>query len=152
MLKPRNLLASLAFASSVLLADEPGQSAADETSSGEAPERVCFNNRQVRNFDGLNDRFVYVEASGSKNYLLTMRNPCNGLRNAHGIAIRDTTSRVCDNGFAEIIYKDFGRLQRCRIGSIERVENKEEAKAMIAEREADEKRLRKSKKDKQAGD
>jgi hypothetical protein len=144
------MLASLALASGVVPADEPGRLAADDTSSDEATERVCFNNRQVRNFDGLSDRYVYLEASGGKNYLLAMRSPCNGLRNAYGIAIRDATSRVCDNSFAEIIYKDLGRLQRCRIGTIERVENKEEAKAVVAEREADEKRQRKSKKEKQA--
>ena len=78
MLKPRNLFASLALASSVLFADESDRQAANDASSDEASERVCFNNRQVRNFDALNDRHVYVEASGKKNYLLTMRNPCNG--------------------------------------------------------------------------
>jgi hypothetical protein len=136
----------------VLFADESGRQAANDASSDEASERVCFNNRQVRNFDALNDRHVYVEASGKKNYLLTMRNPCNGLRNAHGIAVRNATSRVCDNGFAEIIYEELGRLQRCRIGTIERVENKKEAKAVVAEREADEKRRREGKKEKQADD
>jgi hypothetical protein len=81
-----------------------------------------------------------------------MRNPCNGLRHAYGIGIEDTKSRICDDGFAEIIYRDSGRLQHCRIRTVERVENKEEAKAVVAERDADKKRQRTGKKEKQADD
>jgi hypothetical protein len=49
------------------MADKPHRSAADDTSSDAASERVCFNNRPVRNFDALSDRYVFVEASGNKN-------------------------------------------------------------------------------------
>jgi hypothetical protein len=134
------------------MADNHELTTADDAQADKAEERVCFNNRQVRSFDSLNDRYVFVEAGGSKNYLLTMRNHCSGLANAHNIAIRDTTSRVCDNGFAEIIYRDLGRVQRCRIGSIERVQNKDAARALVAERDEYEKQRRKSKKKEKADD
>jgi hypothetical protein len=141
-----------ALVGGAVLADEPERTVLDDAQSEEAQERVCFYNRQVRNFDGLSDRFVYVEASGGKNYLLTMRNHCSGLSNARGIAIRDTTNRVCDNGFAEILFRDLGRMQRCRIGEIEPVQNKDAARALVAERTEHEKQRRKSKKEEKADD
>ncbi len=64
-----------------------------------------------------------------------MRNQCHNLRESMGIAIKDATSRVCSDGFGEIVYRDrMGgrRLESCRIEAIERVEDKDEAKAIVA--------------------
>lgn len=105
---------------------------ADETSE----QKICINSNRVRNFDGLSDQHVFIEEGGGNYYLLTMRGRCSGLRNAQVILIKETMSRVCSRGFGEVIYKDFGMGRRsCRIDTIERVENKDEARAMIAERE-----------------
>lgn len=48
----------------------------------------------------------------------------------------DSMRRVCsDDNFAEIVIRDMGRSMSCNIGDIERVESKEAAKAIVAERE-----------------
>lgn len=149
MLSRFALLASAAFVlSSAALAEEDEQQAKSETDESAVEEKVCFNRRQVRSFDGLSDEHVFIEQSGKEYFLLTMRNRCTGLRDAHGIGIKDTMSRICSNGFGEIVYRDFSRrLATCRIGTVERVENKDEAKALIAEREEYEKHKKDKDKD-----
>jgi hypothetical protein len=145
MLARLTLLTVLALLSGAALADEHGDAAAEAADESKAEERVCFNRRQVNSFDGLSDRHVYIKEGTNNYYLLTMRNRCTGLRDANGIAIKDTMSRICANSFAEIMFRDMGRVQRCRIGDIERVENKDEAKALVAERENHEKHEKKDK-------
>ena len=71
-----------------------------------------------------------------------MRSRCIGLRNAMGIAFRDTSSRTCSDGFGEIVYRDRmaggGRMESCRIDTIEKVEGIDDAKESVAaRREAD---------------
>jgi hypothetical protein len=66
-----------------------------------------------------------------------MQRNCRNLRDATGIAIKDATSRVCAEGFGEIIYRDrMGgrRLESCGIENIESVESKEDARAIAAAR------------------
>ena len=115
----------------------PGALAQDDSDEeGAATERVCVNTRAVRNFDALTDQHVYVQEGSNRHFLFTMRNRCPDLRNA----IKDTTSRVCSNGFGEIVYRDRmsgRRMQTCRIDTIEVVESREDAKAIVeARREA----------------
>ena len=119
----------------------PGALAQDDSEEeNPATERVCVNTRAVRSFDALTDQHVYVQEGSNRHLLFTMRNRCPNLRNALGIAIKDTTSRVCSNGFGEIVYRDrmSGRsMQTCRIDTIEVVESREDAKAIVeARREA----------------
>jgi hypothetical protein len=66
-----------------------------------------------------------------------MRNRCINLRNAMVIALKDTTSRICSDGFGEIVYRDrmsSRRMQSCRIGKIEVVDSKDDARAIVAAR------------------
>ena len=123
-----------------LLAILPSAGYADEEqqeTEAQADEAVCFNTRSVRNFDGLSDQHVYINVRSDENYLLTMFNRCIGLRNAQGIAIKDNISRVCSNRIgSEIIFRgSANRLERCRINSVVRVENKDEARAIVAEQQ-----------------
>ena len=113
------------------LADEH----ASDATSEETDEKVCINTGLVRNFDALSDEHVYVEERGRQGYLLTTRNKCSGLRFANVIAFKDTTSRMCSKGFGEIVHGEsgIGRLT-CRVDTIERVENKDDARAIVAER------------------
>lgn len=100
-------------------------------------ERVCFNSNNVRGYTVLDDRYVYVSERRNKHYLLTMQTRCTNLDGAFGIAISDTTSRVCSRGFGKIIYQDrlSGReVESCRIREIERVDDKEHAKRIVAAR------------------
>ena len=133
----RNLLsiAVLALSLAAHADDEKEQSA--EKPDGDASGKICINSRLVRSFDGLSDQHVFVTESAKKNYLLTMRRRCMGLRDANTIAFKDTTSRICSNGFGNIVYRDHGsRLESCRIGTIESVADKKDAKALVADRKA----------------
>lgn len=99
---------------------------------------VCVNSRTIRNFDAFTDEHIYVEDRGSTHYLFTMRARCVGLRNSLGIAIKDTTSRVCSKGFGEVVYRDNrNRATSCRIDTIEAVESKDDAKALVEQRKKD---------------
>ena len=135
---------------SVLVLAAIAPAVADEHEQEEAAdpeEKVCINTNLVKNFDALTDDHVYVEERARQGYLLTMKNRCHGLRFSQVIAFKDTTSRICSNGFGEILYNDrsIGRLQ-CRIGTIEPVENKDEARAIIDERLQFEEEMEKQKK------
>lgn len=141
------LLTSFLLALNVTVADEHEEPERKDVEESKVEEKVCFNRRQVNSFDGLSDKHVYIKEGVNDYYLLTMRNRCTGLRDARGIGIKDTMGRICSNSFAEIIFNDMGRVQRCRIGTVERVQNKDEAKALIAEREDYEKRKKDKKKD-----
>ena len=109
---------------------------ADEHAAEEAGDKVCINSNLVRNFSGLTDQHVFVEERSKQYYLLTMRHRCTGLRHAQTIGFKDTTSRICSGGFGDVVFRERGiGPNRCRIDMIERVENKDEARAIIAERE-----------------
>ena len=120
---------------------------ADEHASEEAAEKVCIKSDLVRNFDALDDQHVFIQERSRNYYLLTMRNRCAGLRHAQVIALSDTTSRICSGGFGELYFREsgIGRLN-CRIDTIEPVENKDEAHAIVDERAAYKKELEKQKK------
>ena len=124
-----------------------GPALADEHATEEEAEEVCINTNLVRNFDGLDDQHVFVEERSKDYYLLTMKRRCSGLRHANTIALNDTTSRICSGGFGEIIFREagIGRMT-CRIDTIEPVENKDEARAIIDERKAYKKQLEAEKK------
>lgn len=99
-------------------------------------DRVCVSSRLIDNFDALTDKYVYVEAR-SDQYLFTMRRRCNGLHFSNGIALKNATSRICSDGFGEIVYRDMDRLVSCGIDDIQVVESKEDAQAIVAQLEKD---------------
>jgi hypothetical protein len=106
----------------------------DEAAEEEAVERVCVNKRSINSFDVIDDEHVYIKASSNKHFLFTMQRRCSGLRHANGIGIKDTMSRVCSKGFGEIVYRDMGRMQSCRIDTIEPVASKDDAKGLVKDR------------------
>ena len=110
------------------------EEAEDEAEEEEAIERVCVNKRNINSFDAIDDEHVYIKATGNNHYLFTMQRRCFGLRSAQGIGIKDTMSRVCSDGFGEIVYRDMGRVQSCRIDTIESVASKEDAKGLVEDR------------------
>ncbi len=111
-------------------ADDADEQAAEE----EAVERVCVNKRSINSFDAIDDEHVYIKASSNKHFLFTMQRRCSGLRHANGIGIKDTMSQVCSKGFGEIVYRDMGRMQSCRIDTIESVASKDDAKGLVKDR------------------
>jgi hypothetical protein len=120
-----------------LVAGAPVSAQDEDEKPAEDGKKVCVNARIVDNFDALSDRYVYVEARGNDHYLFTMQGTCFGLRNAKGIALKDTTSRICSDGFGEIVYRDMGSTRSCRIGKIEVVESKEDAAAIVNQLQKD---------------
>ena len=119
----------LAFAAQFAYAQEDEGSESDEQS-----ERVCINTRTIRSFDALTDEFVYVSGPGDTHYLLTTKHRCHNLRDARSIAFKDISTRVCSDGFSEIVYRDrfgSGRLESCLIDKINRVDSKEAAEAIV---------------------
>ena len=106
----------LALSSIAAFAEE----AVEEAEEEEAVDKVCVNKRNINSFDAIDDQHLYIKATGNRHYLFTMWNRCFGLRNANGIGIKDTMSRVCSGGFGEVVFRDMSRgLQSCKIGSIE---------------------------------
>jgi len=124
------LILILALSATSAFADE----AEDEAEEEQTAERVCVNRRNINSFDAIDDEHVYIKATGNKHFLFTMQRKCFGLRNALGIAVKDTMSRVCSKGFGEIVYRDMGRLQSCRIDTIESVASKEDAQGLVEDR------------------
>lgn len=95
-------------------------------------EEACLVVRQIRNFDALGDRYVFVEGRRSERYLLTMLPGCIGLRSAFGIAIESRGSRVCTGSGADIRYRGLGgRTETCPIRRVETVEDKASAEQLV---------------------
>ena len=112
-----------------------------------ATERVCVSVRSINSFDAIDYNHLYIKATGNKHYLFTLYGGCTGLRSAHGIAVKDTFSRVCSNSFGEIIYRDMGRgLESCSIRNVEAVASKDDAEGLVEDRKA-EKREKQSEKE-----
>ncbi len=122
----------------LILAMSVGSAFAEETSDDadeeEAVQRVCVNKRTINSFDAIDDEHVYIKASSNKHFLFTMQRRCSGLRHANGIGIKDTMSQVCSKSFGEIVYRDMGRMQSCRIDTIEPVASKDDAKGLVKDR------------------
>ena len=121
-------------------ATDSGQSADAAATSSDAvtlvAEPACFNARTVRNFNALSDRHVYVEGRRDEHYLLTMFNVCFGLRSAFGIALSNDFSRVCSNTGETIYYRDFGRMEACRVRDVEAVASRDAAREIMELRRA----------------
>lgn len=126
--------ASAALAAFLMTA-QVGFAEEDAAVSNEEPEVICFNADRIRNFDGLSDKFLYIEVKTTERYLMTMQHQCFGLKSAQIFAFKDTLRRICSNdNFTDIVVNDTGQTT-CRIDTFERVESKEVAKAIVAERE-----------------
>lgn len=116
----------------------PTSAAAGTAGDGGMPiaEPACFNARTASNFAALGDRYVYVQGRRDEHYLLTMFNVCFGLRSASGIALSNDFSRVCSNTSATIYYRDFGRMEACRVRDVEAVASREAAREIVELRRA----------------
>jgi hypothetical protein len=106
-----------------------------ETSDSDAvAEEACFNVRDVRSFDAIHDRFVYVRCVRGKHYLLTMENACVGLQNSLAVTVESGFNRVCSNDWASLTYRNFDRTTRCGILRVEAVEDRAAAVALVESR------------------
>lgn len=100
----------------------------------EDPREECFNVRDVRDFDYIDDYHVLVEARLDQHYLLTLERVCFGLMNANSLAIEHTTNRICSNVRATLTFEDFQISKRCVISTVEWVESKATAVKVVQNR------------------
>ena len=127
---------ALSIAMILLLAACSGQPTADDTAS--AGDRVCLSVRTINSFSPLSDREVLVTSGVNDRYLFTVTGVCTGLRSANAIAIVDSTTRICNDNFGRIAFRDFGLgRQVCRVGNIEPVASREAAEELVEAREAE---------------
>ena len=125
------LLLLLAQSVTGAFADE----AEDEAEEEDASKHVCVNTRRINSYYVIDDQHLYIDATGDNHFLFTLRRRCRGLGRAHSIGVKETMSRVCSNGFGEIVFRDMERsLESCRIDTIEEVANKEDAKGLVEDR------------------
>jgi hypothetical protein len=104
---------------------------ADNREGQPATENVCFNVLDIRSFDALHDRFVYLRCLRGKHYLLTMRPACLGLQDSLAVTVASGFNRVCSHDRAQLSYRSFDRTARCRIILVEAVEDREAAVALV---------------------
>ncbi|MDH4110842.1 MAG: DUF6491 family protein [Gammaproteobacteria bacterium] len=112
---------------------------ASQESAGDAADasgKVCISVRNINGFNPLSDRELLVTANVKDYYLFTVLGICNNLRSANAIAVSDPTTRICDDGFGKIAFRDIGRTRQvCRVDQIERVGSPEEAREIVEARE-----------------
>lgn len=143
------LLLTTAFAAGSVCAQQAEESEEAADVAGEAEEvaldpnappsaePACFSNRRVRNFSGLHNEYLYLEEAGGSHYLLTMFRSCLGLRNAQTIAIESVQDRICSNSQAEVTFRGVGgRRESCLIRTVEEVEDRDAARALVEIRTA----------------
>ena len=114
-----------------------GACASDDTQPDTDARDDCFYIRQVNSWDAIDDRHIFVRASVSDQYLLTMFSSCQGIRFANAIALSNSMGRICPNDFGEVTYRDGRMRSSCQISDVERVASKEEAEALVSSRESE---------------
>ncbi len=105
---------------------------ADEPQFSE-PRRDCIRVRLIRNFSTIDRYHAIFYESANRVYLVTFTSPCLNLRSAITIRAASRTGRIC--GFAgERIIVGRNVPERCFVRSVERVDNAEHARFLVAER------------------
>ena len=105
----------------------------------ESDSRVCFNVRNFKFFDPLDDQHIYVRDRGKrKHFLLTLDPGCFELRYARTIGVKNTLANVCSDGFDKVVYRDLGNaLKSCRIRHIEVAASKDAVRNLVEDRKAE---------------
>jgi len=111
--------------------------ASTESTQDSASNDDCFRIRQVNSWDAIDKKHIYIKEGVSNHYLLTMFSSCPGVKYAKAIALSNHMGRVCPNDFGRITYRDAGMQSSCRIDNVERVASKDEAKALVQSRTAE---------------
>ncbi len=108
-----------------------GQTTTEKSDTG----RTCVRVRQINSYSAIDDQHVFVNVTGKDNYMFTVDHGCPGLTFARGIMVAEHSSRVCGDGSGLLAFNQPGvGARRCRIITIDMVENQEACKALIASR------------------
>ena len=104
--------------SGLLLACASSQEVSDEGLSGGSDSRSdCIFRSSIRGYTVLDESNLIIEASGRRQYHMTLRRRAYGLRSSWGIAFDSPSSRVCA-GFSEVKFDDNFDGGSIRIASI----------------------------------
>jgi len=108
------------------------QTQADSPATLEAPR--CVQVRNVNGYSVIDDRHVLLNGGASRHYLVTTRNRCPDLRFGMQLGFSfGRTARLCRPFIEHIVT---GGPVRCSIETIEEVENRQAAQALIDARAA----------------
>jgi len=110
-----------------MMVSSPAQAQATEE-----PARECVRILNINGYSSLDDQHLLLNSGASRHYLVTTRRSCYGLEHGMqvGLSFPDRT-RICNASIEYVVVPNGGR---CRIESIEEVEDAEMARALIAER------------------
>jgi hypothetical protein len=115
-----------------------GCASSQPTDVAPTADRVCVRVERINSYEPIGDHHVVITVSAGKRYLLTLDKICTGLEFARGIAVADTSTRVCNDGFAFLAFQQSGHgARRCRINNLEEVENSEAAEELVESRKGD---------------
>ena len=126
----------------VLILGLVGCASSSDTVAGnfaESDSKVCFNVRNFKFFDALDDQHIYVRDRGKRrHFLFTMDPGCFELRYALTIGVQNTLTSVCSNSFDKVVYRDLGKVSKsCRIRYIEEAASKDAVRKLVEYRKAE---------------
>ncbi|MCC5995902.1 MAG: hypothetical protein JJU18_05975 [Oceanicaulis sp.] len=129
--------ALIAFTPAYALADEPepGEPADEAFDEDEDldPAR-CVRIRTISGYTVIDDRHMLIQGGPSRQYLVTTRQRCSGLRYGHRIGTSfSANQRICQPHMEYVIPDDGWR---CMIDTIEEVDSPDHARDLIARRAA----------------
>ena len=96
-------------------------------------KRDCINRREINILRALDDKHVYVKASASRHYLITMEDRCPGLSEARRLEVFEASARVCADGTSLLAFEHpTAGPMRCRVSTIETVKSLADAEERAA--------------------
>ncbi|WP_417483170.1 DUF6491 family protein [Maricaulis sp.] len=102
-------------------------------SAPSAAERIRLVN--INGYSVIDNQHMVLNGGPSDHYLVTLRNPCHGLRSGVEVGLSFPSTTTLYTPFLEYVYtRDDGR---CFIETIEPVDSKEAAEALVEERAAE---------------
>jgi len=107
-------------------------------------QSICLNAWIMRDFQSLSSQHILFRYDSKNYYLMTMKRGCFGLLPSSRLYPK-RSDKVCPNRRDEIEYEDkLGRVESCIVDTIDHVESRDAAEALIEER----KEAKRKKKDK----
>ncbi|MBI1264992.1 MAG: hypothetical protein GC187_09690 [Alphaproteobacteria bacterium] len=115
------------------LQDSAGQDASARADGDDAPR--CVTIRTISGYSVIDDRHLLIQGGPSRQYLVTTRQRCSGMRFGVQIGLSfSDNERICQPHMEYIIPDDGWR---CLIDTIEEVDSREHAEDLIARRAAE---------------
>lgn len=102
------------------------------TAPASANDRIRLIN--INGYSVVDDQHVILTGGASRYYLVTLRRRCSGLRFGSAIGTSFDSNATIMNPRFEYIQAELGQGLRCYIETIEQVESRDAARALIDER------------------